>query len=119
MQYGFLLLAFVFIGCASRPKPLENELDPAVVKQVLDEHAVPIRHCYEKEVKYRTLIKGSSILQWEVTPAGRVDNVVVVGSFDQFVENCLVSALKEFRFPIGPDQRVRRARHQFRFDIEK
>ncbi len=102
--FAVSLISAVLVDCASRPSApsateAEGEALAAGVHAAIQEHSVPIHHCYEKELKARpSLGAGRVVLEWDIAPSGGVSRIVMKESFDQAVDNCLIDVVQEIKF---------------------
>jgi TonB family protein len=80
-----------------------GELDRAIVQRVVRENRRGIRACYESALQRNQNLEGRVTLRWLISPEGTVAGASVETSTlnSQDVENCLVTRVRQLRFP-GP-----------------
>jgi TonB family protein len=117
------LLMFVLGGCAttSSDKPADEisaGMDKEAIRKAIRDHLIPIRHCYEKELKVKPKLSGKLVLEWDVEDKGKVTRVVVKKSADPEVDHCIAEVIKGVKFPEPPKGQIGRIAFPFEFKSE-
>ncbi len=124
MRGGWLLLltTLMVAGCSSasvhkgEPDPQTSVgMDKEAIRAVIRENLIPIRHCYEKELKAKRNLYGKLILEWDIEDTGKVSRVEVKKAFDANVDSCLADVIKNAKFPAAPKGSVGRVSFPFMF----
>jgi TonB family protein len=115
---GFILL--ILSGCKTVPvQPPSEEvsagMDKEAIRATIRENLVPIRHCYEKELKTKPKLKGKLVLEWDVEDKGKVTSVTVKQSVDPSVDHCIAEVIKSAKFPEPPKGQIGRIAFPFIF----
>lgn|GEM_PF-2785418 len=82
----------------------EGMLDPAVFKRVMGKRKSSFKVCYKKALDIDKQARGEVKLSFNITPTGRVSNVMVKeNNFPhQETVDCLVRVVRRIRFPEPP-----------------
>jgi TonB family protein len=80
---------------------VEGQLDREIIQRVVRENRRGIRACYESALQRNQNLEGRVTVRWVISPDGAVAGASVQTSTmnSQEVENCLVSRVRQFRFP--------------------
>tara|TARA_R110002096_G_scaffold401386_3_gene598216 strand:- start:2969 stop:3376 length:408 start_codon:yes stop_codon:yes gene_type:complete len=73
-----------------------------------------IRHCYNKELADKPKLSGTIVAQFEISPAGDVQEVTAKGMDTKRLESCVATSIKSIQFP-KPKKGVVRVRYPFSF----
>jgi hypothetical protein len=115
-----LILGFILLflsGCKTAP-PVEEVsagMDKEAIRHVIRDNLVPIRHCYEKELKAHKDLHGKLVLEWDIEGGGKVTKVAVKKSFNANVDQCIADVIKSTKFPEPPKGSVGRIVFPFVF----
>jgi len=106
----FSVLALVLVGgCATSNAPPEPQvegegMDKEKIRFAIREHIVPIRHCYEKELKTSPRLGGKLVLEWDIEDFGKVTRVVVKKAVHPRLDQCVADVIKATQFPAPPQK---------------
>jgi TonB family protein len=80
---------------------IQGQLDREIIQRVVRENRRGIRACYEAALQRNQELEGRISVRWVISPDGSVAAANVESSTmnSQEVENCLVSRVRQFRFP--------------------
>lgn len=123
-KLAVVLLMFVLGGCATASSPdkpadeISAGMDKEAIRKAIRENLVPIRHCYEKELKVKPKLAGRLVLEWDVEDKGKVTKVNVKRSVDSEVDRCVSDVIKGTKFPEPPKGTVGRIAFPFEFKSE-
>jgi TonB family protein len=115
---GFILL--FLSGCKTAPvQPPSEEvsagMDKEAIRHTIRDNLVPIRHCYEKELKSRKDLSGKLVLEWDIDKGGKVSNVNIKKPFNASVDQCIADVIKSAKFPEPPKGQIGRVVYPFVF----
>lgn len=119
--FAVAIMMFFLGGCAttSPDKPADEisaGMDKEGIRKAIREHIVPIRHCYESDMKKRPAwIYGKLVLEWDIEDDGKVSKVAIKDKFLSTVDSCIASVIKETKFPAAPKGQVGRVVFPFVF----
>ncbi len=127
-RFVFSVMILWIAGCATPASQNSTEtevtspaevtgatMDREKVRLAIREHLVPIRHCYEKELKTNPKLEGKLILEWDVEGLGKVTKVTVIKSVKPSVDECISEVIKGTLFPSLPKGQIGRIRYPFVF----
>jgi outer membrane biosynthesis protein TonB len=120
MRLGIVLFVITALstGCSSTTKKSEPEItgmDKEGIRQAIREHLIPIRHCYEKELKTKPNLSGKLVLEWDVDKGGKVVRTEVYRSVDPSIDACVADVIKNTKFPEPAKGQIGRIRFPFVF----
>lgn len=109
-------LVGMIAGCVTNPHGASHDtneaavvaqgLDKDKIRQTIREHIVPIRHCYEKELKtnpgHRSNFGGKLVLEWDIGDLGKVTRVAVRKAFHPKVDECVAAVIQGTLFETPP-----------------
>ncbi|MGE0762452.1 MAG: AgmX/PglI C-terminal domain-containing protein [Bdellovibrionales bacterium] len=96
-----------------------REEDPYIANQVKNtivKGYVQIRDCYNAFIdKKPAVTDGKVMIDWNILESGKVEKVELVSSEipDEELTNCIISKIKDFRFPPPPSGRSKYVAHKF------
>ena len=109
----------VRLGFDDIDEKLEMKVDFGSLKEkiraVIRDHIVPIRHCYEKELKNRPKLSGKLVMEWDIGELGKVTRVASVKGFDTAVDACIAGVIKNSLFETPPKGTTGNVRFPFTF----
>lgn len=115
-------LFLVAAGCAAPAShdtavtAVETEgMDKDKIRQTIREHIVPIRHCYEKELKTSPGLSGKLVMEWDIGDLGKVTRVASVKPFNPNVDRCVAEVIKGTLFESPPKGKTGNVRFPFEF----
>lgn len=119
MRGSWLFVASVSVllsACSTTPsappvpegEEVSAGMDKEAIRQTIREDLVPIRHCYERELKNDPNIQGKLVLEWDIGDLGKVTSVTVRKSVHPKVDQCIADVLKQTMFPTPPKGTVGR-----------
>ena len=123
-----LILPFLILfvgGCVSTPPAAEMEvtgtMDKEKIRAVIRDHVIPIRHCYEKELKASPRLEGKLVLEWDIGELGKVTSVSVRKPVQVNLDDCVSAVIKSSLFESPPKGQIVRVVYPFVFhkDPEK
>lgn len=89
------------IALARKEVEVRGALDPAVIRQIIEERLPEIRYCYETALLKQTDLAGKISASWTIQPNGSVANIQ--SASDEIQQSVLHSCVKEritkWKFP--------------------
>ena len=78
-----------------------GDIDKQIVRSVIGPHVDEVKACYEPELAKRPTLGGRVMVQFTVAASGQVIASVLQNSTmgNAKVENCVVQAVRRWRFP--------------------
>ena len=120
---GVFALALL-VGCSTASKPNEGSdesipagMDKEKIRAAIRDHIVPIRHCYEKELKESPDLAGKLLLQFDIDVGGKVASTSVVKSVKPSVDECVAGVIRNTVFPEPPKGMIGRVVFPFVFNV--
>ena len=92
-------------GTVARPPVkkvgVKGQLDQALIAAVVNKHIHEIRHCYEKQLLQDSSLAGKLVVEWVISPDGRVTAVKTKYSSLRggAVSGCVSSRIRTWQFP--------------------
>jgi hypothetical protein len=77
-------------------------IDKEQIRRTIRDHIVPIRHCYEKELKRKPSLAGKLVMEWDIGDLGKVTRVASRKPFDPGVDECVAGVIKGILFETPP-----------------
>ena len=113
----FAWIFLFLVGCVSAPpKPVATAgMDKEKIRAVIRDHIVPIRHCYEKELKVTPRLAGKLVLEWDIAELGKVTEVRVIKSVNKKVDECVSEVVRGCLFETPPENQIGRVSFPFVF----
>lgn len=89
-------------GLYKQPGPgaAANGLDRDAIRKVIRANISQVRTCYERELKARPALAGTTNVSFTIAPDGAVTSATG-GGFDPEVDACVAGAVKALKFPAG------------------
>ena len=117
-----LILGFILVtlgGCKTasvqHSEDVSAGMDKEAIRHTIHDNLIPIRHCYEKELKTKPNFTGKLVLEWDVEEKGKVTRVLVKQSADPQVDQCVAEVIKAAKFPEPPKGQIGRIVFPFVF----
>ena len=103
---GVFALALL-AGCSTAPKSTSDSVGESIpagvdkegIRVAIRDHMVPIKHCYEKELKDTPDLEGKLVLQFDIGAGGKVASTSVVKSVKPSVDECVADVIRNTVFP--------------------
>ncbi|MBA3540349.1 MAG: AgmX/PglI C-terminal domain-containing protein [Deltaproteobacteria bacterium] len=76
----------------------QGDLDKAVIKKSIKQSLDAITHCYEKELLAKPTLAGTIMVQFFISPNGKVASSSASG-VDPAVASCVAAVIKKIEFP--------------------
>lgn len=96
---------------------VDGQLDVDIVRRIVRAHINEIRHCYNQGLQRDPDLRGRVTVAFVIAPNGDVQSAKVVKNdlADARVDDCIVKAIKRWRFPKSADGRPVRVSYPFQF----
>lgn len=80
---------------------IKGGLDPAVIKQIIEERLVEVRYCYESVLLSKSEISGKLATSWTIQADGSVANIQSNSKeiLERDLHNCVQDRIKAWKFP--------------------
>jgi Ca-activated chloride channel family protein len=86
---------------ARPPAEVPASLPPESVRRVIRAHQTEVQRCYERGVPAQQRRGGRLTVTLVISPAGVVQSAIAAGLGNAQVEQCVVAAVRRWRFPAG------------------
>lgn len=95
-------------------------MDREAIRRVIREHLREIRNCYEKELQRQPDLYGKLVISWDIEAGGRVTNAGIKDNStgNAKIGECLVGALRGWKFPEPPANQIGRISYPFIFSSQ-
>jgi TonB family protein len=96
---------------------VDGQLDLDIVRRIVRAHINEIRHCYNQGLQHDPDLRGGVRIDFVIAPNGDVQGAKVVKNdlADAHVGECIVKAIKRWRFPKSADGKPVRVSYPFQF----
>jgi len=110
----------VQINVAGQEGDFSPGMDKEAIRRVIREHIREIRNCYEKELQRSPDLYGKVVLEWDIEEGGRVGRSVVKSNAlgNDSVASCILSRLRQWKFPDPPKDQIGRVDFPFVFSSQ-
>lgn len=125
---GVFALALL-AGCATASKPpaggtgsgesFPEGMDKEAIRAAIRDHIVPIKHCYEKELKETPDLAGKLLLRFDIEAGGKVTSTSVENSVKPSLDECVAGVIRSTTFPEPPKGMIGRVVFPFVFSTPK
>ena len=81
----------------------KGNIDRDAILRVVNRNRYELQFCYERELMRRPNLKGKVVVEWQISPQGKVINEKIVSSsFSKGnLGKCVLLRLRNWRFPVG------------------
>lgn len=112
-------------GCSTASKSTSDAggesfpatMDKEGIRAAIRDHMVPIKHCYEKELKENPDLAGKLLLQFDIGAGGKVASTSVAKSVKPSVDECVAAVVRNTTFPDPPKGIIGRVVFPFVFSV--
>lgn len=105
------------IALSRKEVEVRGALDPAVIRQIIEERLSEIRYCYENALLKQKELSGKVAASWTIRPDGSVSDIQS-GSDEirpEILQPCIRMQIKSWRFPNPKGGGVVRVKYPFVF----
>lgn len=106
------------IALARKEVEVRGALDPAVIRQIIEERLPEIRYCYENALLKNTDLAGKISAAWTIQPNGTVANII--SSSEEIRQGilhpCIREQINHWKFPIPKGGGVVHVKYPFLFN---
>jgi TonB family protein len=109
-----------FDGAQPRSEYKEEEqgMDREQIRLVVKDHVKDIRGCYEDRLRSAPGLVGKIILEWNIEANGFAHDVKIKQSLDPVLDQCLITKLKTWVFPLPMKGHATFVNYPFTFTSE-
>lgn len=110
----------VQINVGGQEAEASGGMDKEAIRRVIRDHIREIRSCYERQLQANPDLYGKLVLQWDIEEGGRVGRTEVKSNAlnNDAVAQCIMSRLKQWKFPDPPKDVIGRVVYPFVFSSQ-